>query len=115
MDITLFRLEQGRLIYGDDNFVYFEPQPRFMINRNQKRLLLDTNNDDEISISLESVMSLLGFSSMEDCICFFYDNYFLQKIENTMPEGERTMKLVTSEDEEMVRLALMDFRGKVES
>jgi hypothetical protein len=114
MNITLFRLEQGRLVYGDENFVYFEPQPRFTINRNQNKLLLAVGNDDEISIDLKSVTTLLGFESEKQCVLFLCDNYFLQDIKsNADYKSENTNNWVTPEDEEMVRLALADFTKKV--
>jgi hypothetical protein len=110
MNITIFQFKEGRLIYGDDNFVYFEPLPRFTINRGRQVLILE-NGDDEVSIDLNNVMTLLNLKSFDDCLCFFYDNYFAAKSISDASKNQNS--IVTELDEIIVQEAFEDFSKKI--
>ena len=112
MNITVFQFKDGRLIYGDDNFVYFEPQPRFTINRNNKMLVISVG-DEETSVELVQVYKLLGLTSIEECIQHFYDNYFSSIKDAARLDGQLVTDFLTDEDEQIVRNAFANLQSKI--
>jgi hypothetical protein len=109
-NLTVFILDNGKLVYGNAETLVFVPNPAFTLVRNPDggKLIVSTNPEDEVVLMLVEIQNVLDLKDENQLLIWLCQNYVI----NTQHSTGKSFDVLGSDIQD-VQIALNTLQKKL--